>query len=75
MKIFYSALIETFIEFKKPIVLAINGPAVGLGVSIIGLVDLAFASDKATFHTPFTKLGLVPEACSSFIFPLLNFKF
>ena len=34
--------IDAFIDLKKPIVVCINGPAVGLGVSVLGLVDLAF---------------------------------
>ena len=63
--------VDAFIEFDKPLVAAVNGPAVGIGCSSLGLCDLVLASDNATFVTPFTRLGQSAEACSSFTFPRL----
>lgn len=64
-------LIGEVIDFPKPIIAAVNGPAIGIGTTILGLCDFVFASDKAYFLTPFTSVGLCPEACSSYTIPAL----
>lgn len=56
---------------SKPIIGAINGPAVGLGVTMTLSWDIRLASEKASFQVPFVRLGLVPEAGSSFFLPRL----
>ena len=59
---------ETFINFPKPIIAAVNGPAIGAAVTTATLTDAIVASESATFNLPFAKLGVPPEGCSSVTF-------
>ena len=65
------ALFNMFIDFPKPILIAVNGPAIGASVTSATLCDAIIASEKATFSTPFARLGVTPEGCSSVLFPRL----
>ena len=56
-------------ECPKPIIAAINGPAVGGGVTMTLPMDIRLASDKARFGLVFARRGLVPEAASSWFLP------
>ncbi|XP_054401470.2 testis-specific chromodomain protein Y 1-like [Pongo abelii] len=60
--------VNTFIQFKKPIVVSVNGPAIGLGASILPLCDLVWANEKAWFQTPYTTFGQSPDGCSTITF-------
>jgi len=63
--------ITTVVHAKKPIVAAVQGSAVGVGVTILLHCDLVYAADNAKLMMPFVNLGIVPEAASTVILPLL----
>jgi enoyl-CoA hydratase/carnithine racemase len=54
---------------RKPVIGAINGPAVGIGVTMTLPMDIRIASDTARFGFVFTRRGIVPEAASSWFLP------
>ena len=65
------ALFDTFLDFPKPLLVAVNGPAIGASVTSATLCDGIIASEKATFSTPFAALRVPLEGCSSVHFARL----
>jgi len=65
------ALFDMFLDFPKPLLIAVNGPAIGASVTSATLCDGIIASEKATFWTPFAALAVTPEGCSSVQFERL----
>ena len=62
---------QAYIKHEKPLIGLINGPAVGIAVTVLGMFDYVIATDKSSFHTPFAPLGQSPEGASSYTFPLI----
>ena len=58
-------------DCKKPVIGAINGAAVGIGATMTCAMDIRLASDKARVGFVFNKIGITPEACSSWFLPRL----
>jgi enoyl-CoA hydratase/carnithine racemase len=56
-------------ESKKPVIAAVNGPAVGVGATMQLPMDIRIASSAARFGFVFARRGVVPEACSSWFLP------
>ncbi len=56
-------------ELNKPIIAAINGAAVGVGITMTLAMDVRIAADVAKFGFVFARRGIVPEACSSYFLP------
>ena len=61
--------IESFIRFDKPLIGAVNGPAIGEGFSSLLHCDLVFATASAYFWAPFARAGVAPEFCSTMLMP------
>ena len=58
-------------ECLKPVIAAINGPAVGIGATMLLPMDVRLASTDARFGFVFSRRGITPEACSSWFLPRL----
>ncbi|HEX3834371.1 MAG TPA: crotonase/enoyl-CoA hydratase family protein [Solirubrobacteraceae bacterium] len=58
-------------ECSKPVIAAINGPAVGVGATMTLPMDIRLAADDARIGFVFARRGIVPEACSSWFLPRL----
>jgi enoyl-CoA hydratase/carnithine racemase len=62
-------VIRRIFDCYKPVIGAINGPAVGIGASMTLPMDIRIAADNARIGFVFTRRGLVPESCSSWFLP------
>ncbi|HEY3364807.1 MAG TPA: enoyl-CoA hydratase-related protein [Symbiobacteriaceae bacterium] len=67
----YNVWVKKIRTMEKPVLAAVNGPAVGAGCSLALACDLVVMSDKASFGVGFVKIGLVPDSGASYILPRL----
>jgi len=58
------AIIKTLLDLKKPVIVAINGPAVGVGVTMILPMDIRIAAESARLGLVFVRRGVIPELAS-----------
>ncbi len=64
-------MIEAFIDFPKPLLLAVNGLGVGYGTTVCGLADRVIMADSARLRAPFSALGITSELASTYTFTRL----
>ena len=64
-------MLKTLATVDKPMVAAVDGPALGFGTTILFLCDYVVASEWSSFAAPFVDLGLPPDAGSSLLAPRL----
>jgi len=64
-----SQFLRCLLTAKKPLVMAVNGVGVGIGLTMCLHADIVYASDAAMLMAPFVDLALVPEAASSILLP------
>jgi len=62
---------KLLLAVEKTLIAAVNGPAIGMGVTMLPCFDMVYAAEEATFLTPFVRLGLVCELGSSYTLPRL----
>jgi len=60
---------DAWINFSKPLVMAVNGPAIGEGFTTLMMGDIIYAADSAYFWAPFARFGVVPEIGSTVLLP------
>lgn len=65
----FPGMIKVLTHFRKPLIAAVNGIGVGIGMTFLAHCDLVLMASGARLKTPFPQLGLAPEAGSSYSFP------
>ncbi|AQH03067.1 enoyl-CoA hydratase [Burkholderia sp. KK1] len=64
---FFRALMHV----QQPVIAAVDGPAIGIGTTMLLHADFVFATPRSFFAMPFTSLGITPEGAASVLLPLL----
>ncbi len=67
----FDRLLDVLADFPKPLLMAVNGYAVGFGLTMLAFADLVLMSTEARLRCPFTELGAPTEAGSSYLLPKL----
>ena len=65
----FPGFMEALSGFDKPLIAAVNGVGVGIGLTMLLHCDIVYVSERARLRAPFIPLGVVPEAASSYLLP------
>ena len=65
----FPAFVDALQDFPKPLLAAVNGLGLGIGFTMLAHCDLVLVAEGTRMKTPFTELGVAPEAGSSYLFP------
>ncbi len=65
----FSLFMDVLCDFDKPLIAAVNGVGVGIGITLLLHCDYACIARGSRLRAPFVTLGVVPEAASSYLFP------
>ena len=67
----FPGFMNALCSFDKPLIAAVNGVGVGIGLTMLLHCDVVYVSEAARLRAPFIPLGVVPEAASSYMLPLI----
>lgn len=67
----FPSFLEGLLGFDKPLLAAVNGVGVGIGLTLLLHCDVVYVAEGARLRAPFVTLGVVPEAGSSFLLPYI----
>ncbi|WP_440765260.1 enoyl-CoA hydratase/isomerase family protein [Natronorubrum sp. DTA7] len=65
----FGRVVEAMLESAVPIVAKVNGDAIGAGLAVVALADIAYAAEDATFSCAFVRVGLIPDTGGTFMLP------
>lgn len=67
----HNLVVRALCEFPKPLIGAVNGPAVGFGATMLLHCDLVIVAESARLRFPFVSLGIAPEAGATYLLPMM----
>jgi enoyl-CoA hydratase/carnithine racemase len=66
----FGSFMDVLVAFDKPLLAAVNGVGVGIGLTMLLHCDVVYVAEEARLRAPFVPLGVVPEAAASYMLPL-----